>query len=798
MENKTNQIVDGQGTDAEHSILTKGKQPNRFSGFIIICLLDKYAYFDAENLIELAKKFQLGRLLSVLESFKPQGIRRTISSVATEKLRKLEEKARETEFAPLHSLSNYWRLDYRNYAGHPDELVKIFQGMPEIELAYKEMIVTDPFINASDDTFVSQQGYLNAAPTGIDARWAWTQIDRPGDGVGFIDLEQGWIPTHEDLAGASPTLIFNDNLHGVGTYVGDHGTAVLGEVVGIDNGRGIVGIAPFVDYVRMVSHYEASSGTALHVADAILAAIDNMNPGDVLLLEVQRDFLPTETDAADLDAIRLAVANGIVVVEAAGNGNENLDSWLNSAGRDILDRGSANFIDSGAIMVGASVSTVPHHRASFSNFGSRIDCYAWGENIVTSGYANRLTGSLGNDTTASRNDDYTSAFGGTSGASPIIVGAALILQGVHKADVGSVISPQQMRLLLTNPATGTAQGTGVAGNIGVMPNLRAIIENTLEVVPDVYLRDYVGDTGNVPASGAISASPDIIVRPSLVADPDGTFGEGSGNENSSTLGSRVEAGQDNYIYVRIKNKGGAAANNVRAAIYWSEVSTLVTPNLWHFIGNTSPVDVPVGDILVVSPPLTWGSASLPPANTHQCFVGILSHPQDPAPAVPGVAGFDWDDFYAFIRNNNNITWRNFDVVNDIDPSDPTAQLEFNITGSPDKARPFEIEILNRLPEGARIILEIPYKLYVFSKIRGVEAKVDRKSNRVLLYLPNLRKISLGEIQLPKEAKYACRMHIKGGKNYEKGAYQVAVRQLYEKFEVGRVTWSLKSKRKLFV
>jgi hypothetical protein len=44
--------------------------------------------------------------------------------------------------------------------------------------------------------------------------------------------------------------------------------------------------------------------------------------------------------------------------------------------------------------------------------------------------------------------------------------------------MASVLSPLQMRSLLSDPATGTAQGRGVAGNIGVMPDLRAIIENT--------------------------------------------------------------------------------------------------------------------------------------------------------------------------------------------------------------------------------------------------------------------------------------------------------------------------------
>ncbi len=772
----------------------RGENVKQFSGFIIIRLFGRYAYYAGDKLQDLAKKNQLTRLLSILETSKPQNIRRNVKSVSVKKLRELEENARRSEFPPLHSLAAYWRLDYRNYDGNLDELVKEFQELDEVDLAYKEMSVSDPVINAGDDTFAAQQGYLDAAPDGIDARWAWTQLNGEGAGVGFIDLEQGWIPTHEDLAAAAPTLVFNDNRDGVGTYIGDHGTAVLGEVVGVDNNLGVVGIAPSVSYVRMVSHFEAASGTTGHVADAIVAAITNMSAGDVLLLEIQRAFLPTETDSADFDAIRLAVGNGIVVVEAAGNGNNNLDVWT-LGGLDILDRGSVNFTDSGAIMVGASLSALPHNRWGSSNFGSRIDCYGWGENIVTSGYANRNTGSLGNDATASRDDDYTSDFGGTSGASPMVVGAALILQGMYKADVASVLSPLQMRSLLSNPATGTAQGGGVAGNIGVMPNLRAIIEDTLGLVPDVYLRDYVGDTGAVPNLGAISASPDIIVRPDAVADPTAEFGEGSGNENSNTLGSTVEFGQDNFIYVRMKNRGGSDANNVTADIYWSEVGTLITPNLWNFIGTTAPVNVPVGDVLVVTNPITWVDGTLPPADTHQCFVGILQHAQDPGPPIPAPANFDWDDFYALIRNHNNVTWRNFDVVDDLDPSDPNASLPFNINGAPDKMRYFDFEIIRGLPRKAQLWLEMPYNLFAFARIKGLETKIDREKNRALVLLPDLRRFNMRCLKLPKSAKYKCRFVVKGGRGYENGLHQIAIRQLYENFEVGRVTWGLKAKAK---
>lgn len=466
---------------------------SEYSGFIIVRLSNlvssnQVASDDRSELREIAKTPQCQGLAQLLNTYYNVQTRPLVHAISSQQLLELEQRAATSPFPPLRSLTSYWRFDCRNLTDDKKaELLHALNELPEVDLAYQESSVNDPsirnpctdpcsgdrMVNDADDPLAVNQGYLNAAPEGIDARWAWTQPCGRGAGVGFIDLEQGWFPNHEDLIAKTPTLIFNDNRDGVGGYKGDHGTAVLGEVVGVDNTIGVIGIAPEVTSVRMVSHYDVASNTALHVADAILAAIAMMNPGDVLLLEVQRNYLPTETDPADFDAIRLAVALGIIVVEAAGNGDSDLDSWTDPMGQRLLNRNDVAFADSGAIMVGSSVSTVPHDRyvgcgvGCGSNYGSRIDCYGWGENITTAGY--------GFDGTIPDNSTYTNNFGGTSGASPMITGAALILQGMYEAVNGIRLSPSQMRILLSNAATGTPQGGGVPGSIGVMPNLRAII-----------------------------------------------------------------------------------------------------------------------------------------------------------------------------------------------------------------------------------------------------------------------------------------------------------------------------------
>jgi serine protease len=82
----------------------------------------------------------------------------------------------------------------------------------------------------------------------------------------------------------------------------------------------------------------------------------------------------------------------------------------------------------------------------------------------------------------------------------------------------------------------------------------------------------------------------------------------------------------------------------------------------HF-GSTAPIDVPVGDTLAVAGPLLWAKANLPPSGDHACFVALLNQAADPEPPLPGSGpSFDWNAFVSLVRNQNNVTWRNFDVI----------------------------------------------------------------------------------------------------------------------------------------
>jgi hypothetical protein len=374
----------------------------------------------------------------------------------------------------LADLNNYYMLTL------PEGLdvgtfIDALNAMDIVEIAYPEPIPQPAHVPSDippkTPKFESSQGYLNPAPTGVDALYAWTQGGGRGQGVQFADVEGGWQIGHEDLDIHSADLVGGTN--STAPAWRQHGTAVLGEVIGHKNGYGIKGIAHKAT-AKMSSIFGQTT------ANAINTAASNLNPGDIILIELhapgpasgetcecncgQFDFIAMEYWTANFDAMLAATANGIIVVEAAGNGGMDLDHSRYGGAFDRSVR------DSGAIIVGAGTSSVPHNPMCWTNYGNRIDSYGWGENVVTTGYGGLFNG--GSDI----NQYYTSTFSGTSSASPIVVGAAASLQGRAKNRGADYLSPGAIRQILTG--TGTTQGFGGSwGNkhIATLPNLKNAI-----------------------------------------------------------------------------------------------------------------------------------------------------------------------------------------------------------------------------------------------------------------------------------------------------------------------------------
>jgi hypothetical protein len=400
----------------------------------------------------------------------------------------------------LPNLSVYYRI--RAADNRLDGLAKKISKLDVVEAAYVKppaelpQMINDMVPKTEDappvtPDLTSRQGYLEAAPGGIEARYSWTLPGGSGDGVRIIDIEGAWRFTHEDLL---------QNQGGVvgGTQSTDiawrnHGTAVVGEFGADKNSYGVTGIS-YDANVRAISIFGGTGS-----ANAIRQAADMLSPGDIILIELhrpgprfnfqtrndQKGYIAIEWWPDDFDAIKYATNKGVVVVEAGGNGAENLDdalyntrpagfpaSWINPFNRTNRD--------SGAIIVGAGAPPLGTHgrsldpdrsRLDFSNYGSAFDAQGWGREATTCGYGDLQGGTNNEDAW------YTDTFSGTSSASPIVVGAIACVQGVLLAQTKSPMTPAKARDCLRT--TGSPQqdtlGRPASQRIGNRPNIKQLI-----------------------------------------------------------------------------------------------------------------------------------------------------------------------------------------------------------------------------------------------------------------------------------------------------------------------------------
>ncbi len=398
------------------------------------------------------------------------------------------------------------------YITPPTELCQeAAEALEEEVEPINRMLPAEADVPPTSPKFVARQGYLDPAPAGIDTKYAWGMPGGRGSGVNIIDIEGAWRFTHEDLrqnqggtvGGTQSTDVAWEN----------HGTAVVGVFGGDQNAFGVTGICPDAT-IRAVSIFGGMGSAA-----AIRHAANLSSPGDLLLIELHRPgprfnfqsradqtgYIPLEFWPHDFDAIRYAVLRGVIVVEAAGNGGENLDdglynnqptgfpaTWVNP-----FNRGSR---DSGAILVGAGAPPPNTHghnhgpdrsRLAFSNFGSAVDVQGWGREVTSTGYGDLQGG-------PNRDLWYTDRFSGTSSAAPIVTGALGSVQGVLKARGRTPLGPERARELLRT--TGSSQTDAPerprTQRIGNRPNLRQLIRKAL------YVREWAGVqfTGTVPAS----------------------------------------------------------------------------------------------------------------------------------------------------------------------------------------------------------------------------------------------------------------------------------------------------------
>ncbi|HSN10169.1 MAG TPA: S8 family serine peptidase [Hanamia sp.] len=215
-----------------------------------------------------------------------------------------------------------------------------------------------------------------------------------------------------------------------------HGTHVTGIIAAErDNGIGMNGIANNVK-VMMVRAVPDGDEHDKDIANAIRYAVDN--GAEVISMSFGKPFSPQKNWVDD--AVKYAQSKGVLLVHAAGNDAENIDSAQNFPNPVYRD-GSG--VDPDFITVGASGdSTNGGFTASFSNYGKKsVDLFAPGVNIYST-----------------LPHDKFGDFSGTSMATPVVAGvAALILE--YYPD----LSAQQVKYVIDNSVTPITQKVKLPG-----------------------------------------------------------------------------------------------------------------------------------------------------------------------------------------------------------------------------------------------------------------------------------------------------------------------------------------------
>jgi len=297
---------------------------------------------------------------------------------------------------------------------------------------------------------------------------------------------------------------------------------------------------------------------------------------------------------------------------------------------------------------------------------------------------------------------------------------------------------------------------------------------------DLYIRDNLLDFGAEPlVGGGLSCSPDIIVFNEELLDPQDTLGSVAA-QGQDTIGDQVESGQDNFLYFRIQNRGSQSADG-KIKAYWANLSTWPIPGGWKLIDEISIPSVAPGEFKVIGP-MTWLNGDIPPVG-HYCFLSLIDRVDDPAPDPSTVQ--NWNDYYRFIRQNNNATWKNFNVV-PLLPGTYTTST-FQIHGWPRVKLSSDLLIdLSPLPNNIRVTLRILKRLTLGSTFQNME--LSEESSLYRRYKLQAGKVSaIRNMALKTSDTTEATLELSIPDKAVDGYYRISVAQLVDTREMGRVT-----------
>ena len=295
-----------------------------------------------------------------------------------------------------------------------------------------------------------------------------------GQGVTVYVVDSGILSTHEEFAGRIRAG-FTKILDGRGTEdCYGHGTHVAGVI-----GGSTYGVAPNVTLVPVRVTNCSGSGWTSDMIAGIDWAIADHTAGEPAVMNISMSGnLSSKVNAA----VDRAIADGIVVVTAAGNNNKDACSY---------SPGST----SSAINVAASDEN--DARWSWSNYGKCVDIFAPGANVL-SAWATSATASK--------------TLKGTSHATPHVAGvAALALQNnpaLSVADVTSLIVSSATVDAISDAGTGSPNTLLYAplSESSSVPVVTTTTTTTPATTTTTTVAKEIDDGAEVPSSTSVTVA----------------------------------------------------------------------------------------------------------------------------------------------------------------------------------------------------------------------------------------------------------------------------------------------------
>jgi subtilisin family serine protease len=318
-------------------------------------------------------------------------------------------------------------------------------------------------------------GVVGTADCDIDAPEAWVhEVGRRHVVAAIIDT--GCDLDHPDLAAnilprGAEDWDFADGPDQVPEDEDQHGTHVSGTVAALRNGSGVVGVA--YGCWLMPLRVDLTTGMNQNRADAI-----NYVASQAVLHASSRRYVincswrMNGDHAGVRNAIINANSNNVVVVFAAGNANQNIDT-------------TPQYPAVYSEVIAVAATDQGDRRATFSNFGTKVDIAAPGVNIY------------------STVPDNTYMFmDGTSMASPHVAGVAALIRSKNPD-----LSNAQVRTILESSTDNIdAQNPGFVGLLGKgrLNALQSLLNTPPRILPVTLLTSYPFPQQNAGSSTGLT------------------------------------------------------------------------------------------------------------------------------------------------------------------------------------------------------------------------------------------------------------------------------------------------------